>query len=200
MASKSAISKGSFKERSRISPSSPNGPDKRRMVESDGSSASIRLIPRGGTDSDEEIDVIRTQVAPVTTTREQSVLDLSGSRKRRALDLSTPVVIIPSPTTQIAKRIDSIRLEAQSPVAVQNYSRLPQRTDQRVNVYENTLSPSRVPMASWQTFQMQQQHAREERVAEMDTGPSIQGKQNYNCNSINPFTVTVSSILAITIL
>ena len=176
MASKSANSKGSFKERSRISPSSPNGPDKRRMVESDSSPASIRLIPRGGTDSDEEIDIIRTQEAPVTTIREQSVLDLSGSRKRRALDLSTPVVIIPSPTTQIAKRIDSIRLETQSPVPVQNYSRLPQRSDQRVNVYENTLSPSRVPMASWQTSQLQQQHVREERVNEMDTGPSIQGK------------------------
>ena len=95
----------------------PPSPGKKRMVASDGTPvASIRLVSRGCTESDDEVEVIRTQVTPATVSREQQrVLDISASRKRKTLVPSqAPIVIIPSPTTNIARRIDSIRLDTKT--------------------------------------------------------------------------------------
>lgn len=92
----------------------PPSPGKRRMVEANNVP---RLVARGCSDSDEEVEIIRTQINPSIISRvttDRPILNTSASRKRKTLNpaiTSTPVVILPSPTTQIAQRIDSINLE-----------------------------------------------------------------------------------------
>ena len=114
----------------RLSPSSASSPDKRRLLSSISSGSSpapataLRLVSRGCPDSDEEEregpEVIRTQVspgAPSTGHYHQTKLDTSASRKRKILNNPLPspnpssLLVLPSPTTQIARRIDSINLE-----------------------------------------------------------------------------------------
>lgn len=134
---RSQLNKGSlYREggsQDRLSPSSASSPDKRRYLSTISSGASpapatpLRLISRGCPEPEEEEDregpeVIRTQVspgAPNTTGHyhHQTKLDTSASRKRKILNNSLPLpnhsslLVLPSPTTQIARRIDSINLE-----------------------------------------------------------------------------------------
>lgn len=92
---------------------SPASPGKRRMV--DNEKGKVRLISRGLPDSDEE-DVIINQPQVITAIpppKDNRTLNLTTSRKRKTLDLKSneqAVLVLPSPTTQIARQIDSIRL------------------------------------------------------------------------------------------
>lgn len=88
---------------------SPASPGKRRMVDN----TKVRYISRGLPDSDEEDLIITQPQAPRTVPPPNPTLNLTTSRKRKTLDLSTSeqsVLVLPSPTTQIARQIDSIRL------------------------------------------------------------------------------------------
>lgn len=85
----------------------PPSPGKKRPVAELGQG--VRLVSRGCTD--DEVEVIRAQVTPSSLSRDhQRVLDISASRKRKTLAPSHSPVI--TPTTNIARRIDSIALEA----------------------------------------------------------------------------------------
>ena len=88
------------------SPSGSRSPGKRN-VETD--APTRRLMARGCPD-DEPVTGIRT----VPRSRDHGSLNLqSASRKRKSLAPPEPsVVVIPSPTSQIVHRIDSIRLQS----------------------------------------------------------------------------------------
>ena len=98
-------------ESSRRSPSSPG---KRRMV--DNEKGKVRLISRGLPDSDEDDRqqvVINHPQVSVPPKEHRVLLDLSASRKRKTIEPITgehTVLVLPSPTTQIARQIDKIRL------------------------------------------------------------------------------------------
>ena len=124
---RSQLNKGSYRvEGGRQDRLSASSPDKRRLMSSRTVPAPpVRLIPRGGEESDDEeaegIEVIRRQVSPNSLAAQyhQTILDTSASRKRKILNNPPPssssssaVIVLPSPTTQIAKRIDSINLES----------------------------------------------------------------------------------------
>ena len=107
---------------------SPSSPGKRRMV--DNERGKLRLISRGLPDSDEEeqqqVIINPPQVTNIPP-KERRVLNLSASRKRKTVELNTgeqTVLVLPSPTTQIARQIDSIRL-AGTPVYGSTTNRLP---------------------------------------------------------------------------
>ncbi len=133
---------------------SPSSPGKRRMV--DNEKGKIRLISRGLPDSDEEdqqqqVIINPPQVANVPP-KERRVLNLSASRKRKTVEPITgeqTVLVLPSPTTQIALQIDSIRL-AGTPVHGSTTNRfLGMETastttghHQYVGTYTNNQSPS----------------------------------------------------------
>ncbi|XP_019853663.1 PREDICTED: NF-kappa-B inhibitor cactus-like isoform X2 [Amphimedon queenslandica] len=130
---RSQLNKGSlYREggsQDRLSPSSASSPDKRRYLSTISSGASpapatpLRLISRGCPEPEEEEvqEVIRTQVSPGAPNtgyyHHQTKLDTSASRKRKILNNPLPspnpssLLVLPSPTTQIARRIDSINLE-----------------------------------------------------------------------------------------
>ncbi len=98
-------------ESSRRSPSSPG---KRRMV--DNEKGKVRLISRGLPDSDEDdrqqVVINRPQVS-IPPKEHRVPLDLSVSRKRKTIEPITgehTILVLPSPTTQIARQIDKIRL------------------------------------------------------------------------------------------
>ena len=77
-----------------------------------------RLVARSGPD-----DEVHTNIRTAPRARDHASLNLSASKKRKSLAPPEPsVVVIPSPTSQITHRIDSIRL--QSPI-VSHASRLP---------------------------------------------------------------------------
>ena len=82
----------------------------------DNEKGKIRLISRGLPDDDEEEHqqvVISPPQVPIAPAKERRVLDLSASRKRKTIEPNTgeqTVLVLPSPTTQIARQIDSIRL------------------------------------------------------------------------------------------
>jgi hypothetical protein len=97
-----------------LEPPVEQSPEKKRMMTT--TRPTLRLISRSCFDSDEEGDVIRTQVTPTAANMEQRILDTSASRKRKALIPSQSPVVLASPTTHIIRKIDGIRLNLPTPV------------------------------------------------------------------------------------